>query len=150
MLGVLSITAALLFFSQTTLWTNTESLHVLHPPIFSVALQNILVCSLSIDSARFVKFMLLQAMGGGEEQPPKNRKQGNYHCFLLSPFKQTLKMNSPKEKKPQEEFRQTKNLLAKLWISIHNTLLKEAPEGQGGIEKQEPWRKNGFKQKRED
>lgn len=37
-----------------------------------------------------------------------------------------------------------------MWISIHNTLLKEAPEGQGGIEKQEPWRKNGFKQKTED
>lgn len=99
-------TAALLFLSQITLWTKKESLHVLHSPIFSIILQNTLACSLSIDSTRFVKFMLLQATERGEKNTPKPTTQPNVPenkamitvSFSL-PSNQTFKMNSPKETK---------------------------------------------------
>lgn len=98
-------------------------------PIFSVVLQNILVCSLGIDPAMFEIFMLLQAteMKGGKAM--QKTRQGSLfpsHSLQTKPseLRTPKKPNSLKcsihTKNPH------KNLLAKLSITVPNTLLKEA------------------------
>lgn len=158
-------TAALLFFSKTTLWT--ESLNVLHTPIFSVVLQSTLACSLSIDPTRIVKLLLLQGTERGEKHKTQPRRQADDWSLFPSPSLQTkpsrIAPQKPKsgsvlsnQKSPQKSSCQAVNICPSYtpqrssWRAEWESWIPSIPSSVTGSQLQGSWRRNGFKLETED
>lgn len=144
-------TAALLFFSRTTLWTKTESFHVLYPPILCSSQKKIsMQCKYWF--CKVCEICVTSGYREGEKtkpNPPHNQttqKTRQRSPFLSPSFKpnQTKPWKWIVPKKPNSRCvpSNQKSPQKSSCQAVHNTLLKEAHEG--------PWRKNAFKQKAKD